>query len=443
MLHNSIIERMVYIMAQIKEGKGKYLGKYRITVFKGRNTDGKKITKSTTFTPTKKTPKAIEKEVQEFAREFEKKVKEGEVLSGETLSLADVVEGWKSDQSFKDLTKAVQESYIDILEKRIYPHIGYMKISKIKPFHIQKIYDEMEKAGKAPTTIKRTNAVLNSVLKHAFRMNIIQENPCDRIRLPKIKADTNLHYFTLDQAERFLNSLSKEYTIDHPEVIRKNGRKIPAYTETITTPFQYVPFFYLAIYGGFRRSEIVALTWNDIDFDNRTVSITKAITKTKDGQLVKETKTVSGNREIMLPSQCFTVLKEWKMKQMELSFTLGDSWQGETGKDFNNNYIFIQLENGLRMDVDTPTHKFKKAIENYNSSCTKEEDKLPDIHLHDLRHTSATLLLANHVDIETVSHRLGHSKPSITLDVYGHWMEETDRTASDILETLFSRSKEA
>ena len=98
------------------------------------------------------------------------------------------------------------------------------------------------------------------------------------------------------------------------------------------------------------------------------------------------------------------------------------------------------LTYGSRMDIDTPSHKFKKAIEYYNSTCTNEEDKLPLIHLHDLRHTSATLLLANHVDIETVSHRLGHSKPSITLDEYGHWMEETDRTASDTPETLFNKS---
>ena len=428
-------------MAEIEERTSKK-GKttFRIKVYKGKDKEGKKITQSTTFTPTKKTTVAMRKEAEAFAREFEKQVKEEQILSGEKLTLFDVVEEWKQDQTFKDLTKSVQESYIDILERRIFPHIGHLKIGKITPLHIQKIYNGMETEGKAPKTIKRTNTALNSVMKYAYRMNIIQENPCNRIRLPKNKVDTDLHYFTLDQAERFLNSLSEEFTIDHPEVIRSNGRKIPAYTETITTPFQYVPFFYLAIYGGFRRSEIVALTWEDVDFQNRTVSITKAITKTKDGQFVKETKTVAGNREIMLPSQCFSVLKEWKLKQMELAFSMGDSWKGKTGKEFDKNNIFIQMENGLRMDVDTPTHRFKKAITNYNASCTTEEDKLPDIHLHDLRHTSATLLLANKVDIETVSHRLGHSKPSITLDVYGHWMKETDRTASDTLENLFKKN---
>lgn len=415
-------------------------GVYKIRVYLGKDINGKKITESTTFTPTKKTPKAIEKEVKDFARYYEKEVKDGKILSGEKLSLADIVEEWKKDERFTGLTKSVQESYIDILERRIFPHIGHMKIAKITALHIQKIYNNMKQDGKAPKTIKRTNTALNSVMKYAFEMHIIQENPCDRIRLPKNKVDTDLHYFTLDQADRFLDSLTREYTIEHPEIVRSNGRKIPAYTETVTTPFQYVPFFYLAIYGGFRRSELIALTWNDIDFDNKTVSINKAITKTKEGQFVKETKTVAGNREIMLPSQCFNVLKEWKLKQMELSISMGDSWEGETGKDFNKNPVFIQLENGSRMDVDTPTHRFKKAISNYNATCTKEEDKLPDIHLHDLRHTSATLLLANHVDIETVSHRLGHSKPSITLDVYGHWMEETDRTASDTLENLFKKA---
>ena len=426
-------------MAEIRQRKGGYL----ICVYLGKDANGKKITESTTFTPTKKTPAAIKKEVEEFASNFEKQLKEGKILSGEKLTLADVVKEWTQDQTFKDLTKSVQESYIDILERRIYPHISHIKIAKITPLHIQKIYNDMEIDGKAPKTIKRTNTALNSVMRYAYRMGIIQENPCDRVRLPKNTTDTSLHYFTIEQAQAFLNSLSKEFTIQHPEVRRSNGRIIPSYTETVKIHSQFIPYFYLAIYGGFRRGELVALTWQDIDFENRTVSINKAIAKTKDGQVIKGTKTVAGNREIKLPSDCFKILKQWKLEQMQLSISMGSLWKGQKGKNFDMNHIFIQTESGNRMDVDTPTHKFKKIIALYNSTCEKEEEKLPDIHLHDLRHTSATLLLANHVDIETVSHRLGHSKPSITLDVYGHWMEETDNKASDTLESLFSKVKKA
>ena len=77
----------------------------------------------------------------------------------------------------------------------------------------------------------------------------------------------------------------------------------------------------------------------------------------------------------------------------------------------------------------------------YNESCEREEDKLPLIRLHDLRHTSATILLSEGVDIETVSHRLGHKKCSVTLDVYGHWMEDNDRKASEKLEEVFQKRK--
>ena len=93
------------------------------------------------------------------------------------------------------------------------------------------------------------------------------------------------------------------------------------------------------------------------------------------------------------------------------------------------------------MNLDTPYHKFKEVIALYNAQCEKEEDKLPNIRLHDLRHTSATLLLSENVDIETVSHRLGHSKASVTLDVYGHWLKETDEKASDTLENLFASNQ--
>ena len=133
-------------MANIEERNGKF----RIRVYLGTDPKTKKkLYENTIFTPTKKTPVAMKKEVQEYAREFEKKVKEGKILSGEKLSLEDVVEEWKADQTFKDLTKSVQESYIDILTRRIFPHIGHLKISKITPLHVQKIYNSMEQDGKA------------------------------------------------------------------------------------------------------------------------------------------------------------------------------------------------------------------------------------------------------------------------------------------------------
>ncbi len=88
------------------------------------------------------------------------------------------------------------------------------------------------------------------------------------------------------------------------------------------------------------------------------------------------------------------------------------------------------------MDLDTPGHKFTEILENYNKN-VPEDEQLPLIRLHDLRHTSATLMISEKVDIETVAHRLGHSKPSVTMNVYGHWLKEKDDQAADVLEKMF------
>ena len=111
---------------------------------------------------------------------------------------------------------------------------------------------------------------------------------------------------------------------------------------------------------------------------------------------------------------------------------------GKTPDSFDENNIFIQIENGLPMHLSSPSHKFHEICDLYNSTRKKEEEKLPRIRLHDLRHTGATLQLGNHVDIETVSHRLGHSKASVTLDIYGHALPENDKQAAETLAAMFN-----
>lgn len=431
-------------MASIKPRTGKNgVTTYLITVSKGRGVDGKKITESITFKPTKTTPKAIEKEVQKFALDFEERVKAGKYFSGEKVTFSDVAEKWVATKANINRAQTTFESYQDILKLHVIPFIGNMKISLINPMTLEGMIEKWKAEGFAVSSIRRYFAVVKLVFKYAFKGNVIENNPCDRVELPKASSlsSKEIHYFNVEQSTLFLHLIENGFTINHPEKIRKNGIVLPAYSEDITFSSQWLAYFHLAIYGGFRRGELIALTWNDIDFDNRTVDINKARSRTKEGTINKEPKTIAGYREIQLPADCFKVLQIWKKEQRSMMLLLGKDWKGKTGRQFDQNNIFIQIKNGLPMDLSTPSHKFKEIIQMYNSTCTKEEEKLPDIHLHDLRHTSVTVLLANHVDLETVSHRHGHSKPSITLDVYGHWMEETDRTASDTLESIFSRKQ--
>ena len=133
----------------------------------------------------------------------------------------------------------------------------------------------------------------------------------------------------------------------------------------------------------------------------------------------------------------------WKKEEKKLSADLGSLWEGQhaftVGEDFEENFVFIDQKTGGPIFVDTPSKKFKKIIGFYNERCEKGQE-LPQIHLHDLRHTAASILITTGADISTVSHRLGHSKTSVTLDIYSHWMKESDRAAADMMEEALKRS---
>ena len=416
---------------------------YRIMVSVGRDTNDKQIFKTTTYHPTATTPKKIENEVSDFAREFEKKVRNGETFDGDSIKFAEFIPTWEKKWGKQNLTTRILEDYLYVLKKRVVPHIGNMYLSKIKRIHIQSIIDGMIEKGYAPKTIKWTFTCINSVIKYAYRMEIIEKNPCDRIALPRIKQVREIKYFTLDQAKTFLKALEGTYPIKmkaHTRTLKSTGQtyRVPEYTENrdrISTQFQV--YFYLALYGGFRRGEMVALTWEDIDFEEHTINICKAVSKTSGGQVIKDPKTESGNRTVSLPAVCFTKLRKWRVEQMEMAVSLGSKWEGLRGDDYDKNSVFI-TDTGSQMCVDTPSHKFKEILEMYNATVEDESKILPIIRLHDLRHTSATLLLSENCDIETVSHRLGHSKASVTLDIYGHALETKDRSASEKLTQLFA-----
>ena len=176
-------------------------------------------------------------------------------------------------------------------------------------------------------------------------------------------------------------------------------------------------YFTMDLCGGFRKSELLALTWNDIDWQDHIVTVVKAVGYSNtDKEFIKAPKTESGKRIIPLPNNCFKLLNEWKYKCKEICMKSGEKWQGFRGNDFDKNYIFIRSD-GNRMSNKEPLKHFKLILEEYNKTVS-DDMQLPLIRIHDLRHTYASHLVAAGTDIETVAALLGHSRPSFTLDVY-------------------------
>lgn len=415
---------------------------YQITVSNGRDSSGKQLIETATFTPDpNKTEKQNQKALEKFVFEFEEKVKSGKYLDGEKITFKDFSDQYIEEYALQHLEAKTIASYRDLLRLHILPAIGHLKLAKIQPQHLNTLYIKLSKerkdgrpGGYAPKTIKHIHSLISSIYSLAVKWNTVSDNPCDRVSPPKQIKGKDIKYFTLEQAEAFLEALNHEFLIPVKahDRIDDTGRPyhVDAYMEKKTLPLQYKVFFNLALFCGMRRGELIALEWSDFDFINNTVSISKSTVLVNGKPITKTPKTESSIRVISVPASVISILKGYRKEQLELRLKLGDAWEGK-------NYVFIQW-NGKQMYPDTPYSTFKDIIRWYNSSVKEESQKLPDIPLHGLRHTSATLLISQNIDVRTVSGRLGHSQTSTTTDIYSHFLKRADEAASNTLESLFS-----
>lgn len=424
-------------MASIrKRGKS-----YQITVSNGRDIHDRQILETATWTPDpSKTEKQNQKALDRFAMDFEDKVKSGKYLKGEKMTYKEYSALWLSEYAEKQMERTSIERCENSLNNIILPAIGHLRLSEIQPLHLTRLYSGLAEHGYTKNgkqkpysarTIKRIHQIISSSLNTAVYWQLIESSPCQRVKPPKVEKQADVKHFTLEQAKAFLNQLETPYTVAHWGRTKKDGSESRKHYEEKEIPLQFKVLFHLAVFGGFRRGELAALTWDDIDFQNHTVTINKASARTKDGIITKSPKTFSSNRTVTLPASTMKLIQKYKAEQQRYRLSLGTYWKG-------SNYLFIQ-DDGKQMDISTPNKVFKKVIRIYNET---HEDKLPEITLHGLRHTSATLLIAQNVDIKTVSNRLGHSETSTTMDIYAHALQKQDELAAESLGELFATKKQ-
>ena len=417
---------------------------YRIAVSNGRKPDGTQIIETTTFCPDpNKTEKQNQKALEIFTLEFEQKVKSGKYLDGEKLTFQAFHEIWLRDYAEQNLDATTVATYKRLMKAHILPVIGHLKLSKVQPNHLNKLYYTLlherkdgKEGGYAPKTIKHIHNIISVIYSTAMKWNVVLDNPCDRVDVPKqTPTRDKIKYFNIEQTECFIKLLDKDYitTYSAHDRVDDTGKAyhVAEYSETRKLPTQFKLFFLLAVYGGMRRGEILALEWSDLDFTQRSVSITKSTTIVDGKPLTKGPKTRSSVRVVSVPAFIMELAKEWKIEQLKYRMAIGSQWIGE-------NHIFIQW-NGKQMHPDTPYKTFKRIIKRYNETVKNESDKLPDIPLHGLRHTSATLLISQNVDVRTVSGRLGHAQTSTTMDIYSHALKEMDEKAADALDQLLNK----
>lgn len=424
-------------MASIrKRGKS-----YQVTVSNGRDIHDRQILETATWTPDPdKTEKQNQKALERFAMDFEDRVKSGKYLKGEKMTYQEYSALWLSEYAEKQMERTSIERCESSLDNIILPAIGHLKLTEIQPLHLTRLYGELSEKGYiqngkqkpySARTIKRIHQIISSSLNTAVYWQLIENNPCQRVKPPKVEKQADVKHFTLEQTQSFLEQLDTPYTVAHWGRTKKDGSKSRKHYEEKEIPLQFKVLFHLAIFGGFRRGELIALTWDDVGFQDHTFTINKASARTKDGIITKVPKTFSSNRTVTLPYKTINLMRKYRAEQQRYRLSLGTYWKG-------NDYLFIQ-DDGKQMDISTPNKVFKKVIRIYNET---HEDKLPEITLHGLRHTSATLLIAQNVDVKTVSNRLGHSETSTTMDIYAHALQKQDELAAKSLGELFAEKKQ-
>ena len=191
-------------------------------------------------------------------------------------------------------------------------------------------------------------------------------------------------------------------------------------------PIKYRTAIMLTLYTGLHRGELCGLEWSDIDLQNGLVKVNKSLLYSVDRGVFEDgTKTRSSNRIISIPADMVELLKQYKASQLQIKLMIGDLWV-EIGKVFTS-------DNGGIINPEHISAWFKRFVNRHG---------LPDIHFHNLRHTAATLLIMEGVDIATVSKRLGHADKTTTLNIYTHAVKSADRAAADKLQDLFNRSQQ-
>ncbi len=458
----------VDIMAQITKRKSGYL----IRVSCGYSADGtKQITQSMTWHPPKPnmSEKAIEKALNKAAVEFEQKC-----AGGQTVVNSDKFENFCEEWFNVYAERTLKQSTILLykqLRTRVYSQLGHLRLDKITPMDIDKFISWLSKqskehsdtavckvdfkallkthgysqkgfaqeAGLCYQTIKncfRHNAIkwesavkisealkekpeklfkripnkkrlssktvknyvsfISSVFDYAVHTKQIKENPCRNCTLPKINEPEH-KMFTIEQAQQFLDILQN-------------------------APLKYQAFFTLAIYGGFRRGEILGLEWNDIDFDKRLIHIERTVHyNAKVGYYDTPPKSKSSIRALMLPAHVIDLLKSLQNEQISQRLKLGDKWN-------NTDRVFTTWD-GHQMSGSAPYNFLKR---------TCEANNLPQVSLHSFRHLNASLLIHSGVNPKTVQNCLGHSQASTTLNIYAHDFQEAEAQAlgavADILD---------
>ena len=354
--------------------------------------------------------KSIQKELQRFAADFERRCKAGEVLSrAEQLEREEAAK--REAASILTLRQFAEQVYLPAkaitcsgnsmssfrgnLTNYVYPALGDCKMTEITSAQLNALLIGFQATGRAHGTVVKLYTVLKSLFKMAYMNDLMDRNPMDKVERPKPRKDEvkqeGVEAYTAADVWRILDCLSRE-------------------------PLKWQVLVRLLVDTGIRRGECCGLQWENIDFDRCIIRIQHNLCYTPERGVYVDTPKNGKHRTVDVDQDILRLLTELKREQ-------------DAGCP--SPWVFTQESNHKPMHPQSPTRYMKKFSARYG---------IPDLHPHKLRHSFASIAITNGADIASVSEKLGHSDKAVTLRMYTHSNPERMRQASEIFRSALHAS---
>jgi integrase len=346
-------------------------------------------------TGTRRTKKAAEAALVESLALYDK----GDQIEPSKMTVAVFLRDWL--ELVKPRLKAgTFRSYHDIVEHRLIPHLGDVRLSELRPALIARCYAQLRtngrrdgRGGLSETSIEHTHRALHAALEAAVRGRRLARNPADDLEEKPTRGHVEMCTWSADQLGAFLDS-----TRDH----------------------RLHELFVTAATTAMRRGELLGLRWDDVDLETARLAVRRSRTSVGYEIVEATPKSRKGVRTVDLDNETIAALRRWRMRQLRERIAWAGTWT-ESG------YVFTR-EDGTGLHPHQVADAFDAAVRRSGQ---------PVIRFHDLRHTWATLALRAGVNPKIVSERLGHAKVGFTLDVYAHatpgWQAEAAATVAGLI----------
>ena len=357
-------------------------GVWRLRVFTGRDANGRPVQVSkTVHLPKRGTKRAVQEALNEFAAEVQ--ARNGKPTDDQTV--AGLLDQWLEHLESLGRSPTTMRKYRQIADAEVRPALGDTPLRDLTARDLDTLYAKLTKRGLAPTSVRRVHALLSASLHQAEKWGLVDRNVARQATPPPIHAE--------------------QTSAPTPERVQELIEAAEAIEPMMAN------LLFLAALTGCRRGELCALRWSDVDWQNGTLTIARSVyEKVAGGWGEKSTKS-HAVRRVALDPVAIALLKRHKVAGAPAR-KLGIEGPADDA------FMFSRSPQGLEPLLPNVVTKFVNKLSG------------GDVHMHQLRHFSATMLVAAGTDIRTVSYRLGHADASVTLRIYSHALPELDRKAA-------------